>query len=94
MKQNGNPVDLLGSVEMFTEAMHERFGNSKSSLFIIVSDGDMSLLNSFGADDQHIDAISTVIYQNEEVKDIIMNALALAIAAKYKAQYNGIDDSE
>lgn len=89
--QNGNPIDFLGSVEMFTEAMSEHYGNSKNSLFIIVSDGNQSLLCSFGQDDEHIDAMSTVIYQNEEVKHIIQNALALAIAAQYNSQDHDTD---
>ena len=91
MAQNGKPVDLLNSVEMFTETMNERFADGKSSLFVIVSDGKQSLLCSFGADDEHVDAISTVLYQNQEIQDIIMSALALAIAAKYKAQDDDTD---
>jgi len=88
MKQNGKPVDLLNSVEMFVETMSERFGNSNSSIFAIVSDGNQSLLASFGSDDEHMDAISTVIFQNDEVKDIIEGSLALAIAAKIKGNCN------
>lgn len=84
MAQNGKSMDLLSSVEVFVETMNERFGNGNSSIFAIVSDGKQSLLASFGSDEGHMDAISTVIYQNDEVQDIIEGSLALAITAKIK----------
>lgn len=89
-KHNGKPVDLLGSVEVFAETMSERFADGRSSLLIIASDGKQSQLCSFGSDDEHMDALSTVIYQNEEIKDVVEGALALAITAKIR----GVDDTD
>ena len=83
-------MDLLSSAEVFCETMNERYSHGKESLLIIASDGDKSLLSSFGADEEHIDALSTVIYQNGELFAIIEAALALAITAKIK----GCNDTE
>lgn len=91
MKQNGKPMDLLSSVEVFSETMAERFSNGRNSMFIIVSDGDRSLFSSFGQDDEHMDAMSTVIYQNDEVRDIIQGALSLAIVAKIRDRRDDAD---
>ena len=83
-------MDLLGSVEVFAETMHERYADGNSSLLVIASDGKQSLLSSFGSDEAQMDALSTVIYQNEEIKDVIEGGIALAITAKIK----GIDDTD
>lgn len=84
MAQNGKAVDLLSSVEMFSEAMAERFCGGKNSLLIIASNGDRSLFLSFGEDEDIVDALSTTIYNNDELEDIVQYSHALAICAKAK----------
>lgn len=81
---NGKPVDLLNSLEMFAETMEERYNGYNNSLLAIASNGDQSLLSSFGSNEAIIDALSTILYQNSEFFAIVQIALSLAIAAKYK----------
>lgn len=92
MAQNGKPVDLLSSVEMFSETMAERFCGGKNSLLIIASNGDRSLFLSFGEDEDIVDALSTTIYNNDGLEDIVQYSHALAICAKAKRPED--DDTE
>jgi len=84
MEQNGKPVGLLDSVKMFSETMAERFCDNKNSMLIIASDGNTSAYLSFGDDDNIADALSTALYNNDELFGIVQYSLALAICAKAK----------
>ena len=90
--QNGKPVDLLDSAEMFSEAMAERFCDNKNCMVIIASDGEKSVFLSFGNDDAIADALSTALYNNDGLFGLVQYSQALTICAKVNNQ--GDDDSD
>lgn len=94
MGLNGKPMDLLGNVELFCDTMSERFGNGKSNMIIIASNGDNSLFTSFGTHDAHLDTISSALFNDDELFCLIQSALALAITAKLRQEENDDDDNE
>lgn len=92
MAQNGKPVGLLDSVEMFSETMAERYCDNKNSMITIASDGNTSAYLSFGDDDNIADALSTALYNNDELFALVQYSLSLAICAK--AKHPRDDDAE
>lgn len=88
MKQNGKPLDYLGNVELFASTMEERFAGEKNTLTIIASDGTGTYDLGFGTNEDIIDALTTALYNDDELFSIVQIALAQAISNKY----NSADD--
>ena len=94
MSQNGKPVDFLSSVEVFSETMEERHGKGKNNLTIIASNGAITYDYGFGTTEDTIDAMSTALYNDEDLFNIMDVSLALAKTAKLRDQTKEDDDTD
>jgi len=86
MSQNGKPMDLLNSADVFADTMAERYDRGNNNLTVIASDGERTLCRTFGSNEDVIDALSSAIYNDDELFAIVQCSLALAIVHKLKSE--------
>ena len=90
MAINGaNRIGFLQSVEVFADTMGERFTDHDpdNCLIIIARDKDHTLEIMFGDNDEAlVDALSTALYQSQELCAMVTQALGIVMAAKIRNQ--------
>jgi hypothetical protein len=93
MERNGKPIGFLESVDLFSDTMNERHmsGGTANGMLIIASDGDNSTRIIDGNHNTLLDALSTILYKDEGLFDLIESALALAIVARLKSDDDDTD---
>lgn len=95
MNNNGKHIGFLESVDLFADTMSEQHMSSGSNAMLIVaSDGDQTIRILDGDCGTIIDALSTAIYQDEELFKAVQASLALAITAKLKQEGGDDDDTD
>lgn len=89
-------IGFLKSVEIFGNTMGERFINrgQNNSMLIIASDGEKSLQIAYGSDDELLDALSTVLYMNAPLCELVHRALGLVLMSKVNNTEITIDNDE
>lgn len=91
---NDKNMGLLKSVELFGDTMGERFFShgDNNSLLIIASDGNKSLQIVHGTDEDLLDAISTVLYMDPALCEVMYRALGLVLMANVNHTEINIDE--
>lgn len=93
MELNGKPIGFLESVELFGDTMGEQHMNAgkPNGMIIIASDGDKTIRFVDGDDNTILDSLSTVLYSDKTLFNLLESALALAIVARLKSDDDDTD---
>ena len=93
MGLNGKPIGFLESVELFGDTMGEQHMNvgKPNGMIIIASDGDKTIRFVDGDDNTILDSLSTVLYSDKTLFNLLESALALAITARLKSDNDDTD---